>query len=127
MSFREDIKVFSTKTRVHADEFNENNKKFLDNDKYLKGSIEGLVTVDGQSKANLNLVTSGTTIEGLKAGEHTYSFKGEKGDRGEAGTASVAIDDTVENAQQTWSSEKIKNEILGGSSFSVVKRRIIKE
>lgn len=127
MSFREDIKVYSTKTRVHADEFNANNRKLLDNDKYLKRAIEGLVTIDGHSEANLNLETNDGTINGLRVGGHTYSFKGEKGEKGEPGVATVAIDDTVENAQQTWSSEKIKSEILGGSSFSVVKRKIVKE
>lgn len=34
-----------------------------------------------------------------------------KGDKGDPGTASVAIDDTVTNNSQTWTSQKILNEI----------------
>lgn len=99
--------------------------------KNIEDKVDNKINLNGKYYDSLNFISDGnSTITQINIGGGMYTLqggRGEKGEKGEPGTASVAIDDTVENSQKTWSSEKIKNEILGGCSFSVVKRKIVKE
>lgn len=58
-----------------------------------------------------NFIGQNGAITQLNVNGLLYNFQGQKGEKGDPGTASVAINDTVINEQQTWSSEKIKQSI----------------
>lgn len=92
---------------------NEMNTGYKASDAAIEAKLNNKITLNGElnSQQNFNFIGQNDTITQLNVNGSLYNFQGQKGDKGDPGTASVAINDDVINTQQTYSSANIEKRI----------------
>ena len=112
--FNEEIEKYETSTKGHADEFNKRQDKLLENDKYLKISLEDKVDKERGKALSTNDFnnTYKNKLDGIDVGANKYTHPSTH-------SASIITEDTThrfvtDDEKKKWDDKADKNHTHNG-------------